>query len=180
MRDHCEHSPCSLYTPTCFDGQVLLLSLLLSCGPGSTSSIHPLVTPHGKINNTLQDWRWPHTRKFFSKEFFLQELSAAVAPPTWIHCRECEIRRTVGPKGVFFVGVRQTSIHYRSLWPANRSLLSVFTTRMCKTASAMGLPKSKWVCQNLVSAGPVVWHIKKSFRILWHCCAIFSTDTPSA
>ena len=61
--------------------------------------------------------------------------------------RECEIRRTVGPKGVFFVGVRQTSIHYRSLWPANRSLLSVFTTRMCKTASAMGLPKSKWVCQ---------------------------------
>ena len=33
----------------------------------------------------------------------------------------------------------------------------------------------QWVCQkasgsakNLVSAGPVVWHIKKSFRILWH------------
>ena len=39
-------------------------------------------------------------------------------------CRECEIRRTVGPKGVFFVGVRQTSIHHRSLWPANRAAVS--------------------------------------------------------
>ena len=38
--------------------------------------------------------------------------------------RECEIRRTVGPKGVFFVGVRQTSIHHRSLWPANRAAVS--------------------------------------------------------
>ena len=39
----------------------------------------------------------------------------------------------------------------------------------------------QWVCQkasgsakNLVSAGPVVWHIKKSFRILWTCDIFFN------
>ena len=38
--------------------------------------------------------------------------------------RECEIRLTVGSKGVLFVGVWQTSTHHRSLWQANRSAIS--------------------------------------------------------
>ena len=52
----------------------------------------------------------PHTKKY--------------QPTIYTSTRECKIRRTVGPKAVFFLGVWQTSIHHRSLWPANRAAVS--------------------------------------------------------
>ena len=75
---------------------------------------------------------------------------AQSTPSGFVHNPRAENAKFAGPsdrRGYFLSG---SGKHPSITGPCdrlNRSLLSVFTTRMCKTASAKGLPKSKWVCQ---------------------------------
>ena len=87
-----------------------------------------------------------------------------------ICCSTAENAKFAGPsdrRGYFLSG---SGKHPSITGPCDRLIVhcSPFLPHACAKLHL------QWVCQkasgsakNLVSAGPVVWHIKKSFRILW-------------